>query len=46
MVVLDGGGRRPRWRERSSCWEPEKDDFFLTLDLLRSLFFFFFFSSI
>jgi len=41
MVVLDGGGRRPRWRERSSCWEPEKDDFFLTLDLLRSLFFFF-----
>jgi hypothetical protein len=42
MVVLDGGGRRPRWRERSSCWEPEKDDFFLTLDLLRSLFFFVF----
>ena len=27
MEVLDGGGRRPRWRERSSCWEPEKDDF-------------------
>ena len=27
MAVLDGGGRRPRWRERSSCWEPEKDDF-------------------
>jgi len=39
MTVLDGGGRRPRWRERSSCWEPEMDDFFLTLDLLRSLFF-------
>jgi hypothetical protein len=27
MAVLDGGGRRPRWRERSSCWEPEKDNF-------------------
>jgi len=27
MAVLDGGGRRPRWREKSSCWEPEKDDF-------------------
>jgi hypothetical protein len=27
MEVLDGCGRRPRWRERSSCWEPEKDDF-------------------
>jgi hypothetical protein len=51
MAVLDGGGRRPRWRERSSCWEPEKDDFFLTLDpkipplflllsLLLGLFFF------
>jgi hypothetical protein len=32
MVVMDGGGWRPRWRERSSCWEPEKDNFFLTLD--------------
>jgi hypothetical protein len=28
-----GGGRRPWWRERSSCCEPEKDDFFLTLDI-------------
>jgi len=27
MTVLDSGGRRPRWRERSSCWEPKNDDF-------------------
>jgi hypothetical protein len=32
-MVMDGDDRRPRWRERSSCYEPEKDDFFLTLDI-------------
>jgi len=44
-----GGGRRPRWRERSSCWEPENPPcscfvpslFFCFSSLLSSLCFLF-----
>jgi len=42
MAMLDGGGRRPLWRERSSCWEPENPPCFcfvpsLFLFLLSSI---------
>jgi len=42
MAMLDGGGRRPLWRERSSCWEPENPPCFCFVPYL----FLFFLSSI
>jgi len=42
MAMLDGGGRRPLWRERSSCWEPENPPCFCFVPSL----FLFFLSSI